>query len=206
MTGIGEVFLLALGTRSDALHPALAAQLRDPRRRLVLRGRFTAAGSRLGAVNALARPFVGPAALLTAYERDVPFQVELRSTRDAEGSPVLRTTRRFRFRVGEQTIADALSVATVTGAVRSALGSRGRAEVTMLCDVDSEGSLRLVSQGIALRLCGVRLPLPRGLGPRIRVTDGWDEVHQRRTIEMIARHPLIGTVLEYRGWFAPSSG
>lgn len=206
MTGIGEVFLTALGPRAEALHPALRAQLRDPRRRQVLSGRFPVAGSRLGALNALARPAVGPAALLTRYERDVPFQVELSATADADGRPVLHTTRRFGFRSGQQTLLDALYATAEEGVLRSRLGARGRVEVLMVCDVTDDGALVLVSRRVSLRLGRIRMPLPRGLSPAIRVRDGWDDAHQRRTIDMTAGHPLVGGVLEYRGWFVSVDG
>lgn len=210
MTRIGEVFLTALGDRAEQLQPELLDQLRSPVSGCRFVGRFARAGSRMGLLNALARVVIGPGALLTRCEDDVPFEVELHSDITADGYACLRTTRWFRFRRGSQLIIDGLESTNTPAIVRSRLGTWGRVELVMACSVDDDGALALVSRQSAVRLGSWRMPLPGPLGIRVAVRDGWDAERHRRTIDMIAKHPLIGTVLEYRGWYVdagePASG
>ena len=206
MTAIGEVFLVALGDEARRLSGPHLASLSERVSRQTATGVFYRAGCRAGRWAALARPMVGASAVVTRDDTDVPFQVELSATTDDAGRPVLHTTRRFRFAGGEQTLLDAVSPTGRQGELRSLLGARKRVEVIMHGTVTDDGALALTSRSVALRLGRLRVPLPRGLRPKIQVRDGWDAEHARRTIDMTARHPLAGTLLEYRGWFVPRPG
>lgn len=201
MIARGEVFLAALGEEAERLHPEILAQMRgsaDPDR---AEGVFEVAGSRFGRWGVLAVPVVGPRMLVTRFARDVPFSITTRSGRTATGRATLEATREFRFPGSTQYISDRLTQSVVPGLVRNLLGTRGRVELIEECSVTPDGSLRMQTRRIALRLAGRRIALRGILGVSVLVEDGWDEENARRTISLRATNPLIGTVLEYRGWY-----
>jgi hypothetical protein len=197
----GEVFLAALGEDAQRLHPEILAQMQVVVPEDRAEGVFAVAGSRFGRLGALALPVVGPQMLVTRFGRDVPFTLSMRAGCDSLGRTVLDTTREFRFPGATQRITDRLTTSAVPGLVRNLLGARGRVELIEECSVTAEGALRMQTRRIALRLGGRRLALRGILGISVDLEDGWDETHGRRTISMRARHPFLGTVLEYRGWY-----
>ncbi|WP_435746139.1 DUF4166 domain-containing protein [Microbacterium sp. PMB16] len=201
MSARGEVFLAALGADAERLHPEILAQLRAPVAVERAEGVFAVAGSPFGRLGALARPVVGPRMLVTRHARDVPFTLITRPGRSATGRATLDTIREFRFPGATQFITDRLTESTVPGLVRNVLGIRGRVELIEACSVTDRGALRMRTRRVALRLRGRRFALRGILGISVDLEDGWDEVHGRRTIDMRARNPLFGTVLEYRGWY-----
>ncbi|WP_350351821.1 DUF4166 domain-containing protein [Microbacterium sp. A8/3-1] len=201
MIARGEVFLAALGPDAERLHPEILAQMRTPTVLDSAEGVFTVAGSRFGRLGALAQPIVGPRMLVTRFGHDVPFSLRSRAGRTAAGRATLDTTREFRFPGATQFISDRLTVSVVPGLVRNLLGARGRVELIEECSVTADGALRMRTRRIALRLWGRRFALRGILGITVDLEDGWDEAHGRRTIEMRARNPLVGTILEYRGWY-----
>ncbi|KJQ54532.1 DUF4166 domain-containing protein [Microbacterium sp. SA39] len=201
MIARGEVFLRALGEDAQRLHPEILTQMQAVVPADRAEGVFAVAGSRFGQLGALALPVVGSQMLVTRFGRDVPFTLSMRAERDALGRPTLDTTREFRFPGSAQRITDRLTTSVVPGLVRNLLGARGRVELIEECSVTDEGALRMQTRRIALRLGGRRFALRGILGISVDLEDGWDEVHGRRTISMRARHPLLGTVLEYRGWY-----
>lgn len=201
MIAQGEVFLRALGDRVDALHPELRAQMRAEGAEARAEGVFAVAGSRFGRLTALARPFVGRRMLVTRHGGDVPFTLTTRSATDALGRATLDSERAFRFPSGTQFISDRLTVSVHAGLVRNLLGARGRVELIEECSVTDEGFLRMRTQRIALRIGGRRVALRGILGIHVDLVDGWDTENARRTIDMRAVNPLVGTVLEYRGWY-----
>lgn len=201
MIARGEVFLAALGPDAERLHPEILAQMRTPTALDSADGVFTVAGSRFGRLGALALPLVGPRMLVTRFGHDVPFSLRSRAGRTPAGRATLDTTREFRFPGATQFISDRLTVSVVPGLVRNLLGARGRVELIEECSVTADGALRMRTRRIALRFWGRRFALRGILGLTVDLEDGWDEAHGRRTIEMRARNPLVGTILEYRGWY-----
>lgn len=201
MTARGEVFLSALGADAHRLHPEILAQMRSVAPVDRAEGVFAVAGSRFGRLGALALPVVGPQMLITRFGRDVPFTLTMRARHDSLERPILDTTREFRFPGATQRITDRLTASEMPGLVRNLLGVRGRVELIEECSVTADGALRMRTRRIALRLWGRRFALRGILGIAVDLEDGWDETHERRTIRMRARHPLLGTVLEYRGWY-----
>ncbi|WP_136044441.1 DUF4166 domain-containing protein [Microbacterium sp. K41] len=197
----GQVLLDALGAEAERLHPELLASFRRPSAVGHAEGVFTIAGSRFGRWSALARPVVGPRLLVTARGRAVPFTLMTVSGRSPSGRATLDSVRVFGFSRGAQEIADRLTVSVRPGLVRNLLGSRGRVELIEACSVTPEGFLRMSTVRVALRLCGRRVALRGPLGVHVDLVDGWDEEHRRRTIDMRAVNPVLGTVLEYRGWY-----
>lgn len=201
MTARGAVFLHALGVDAERLHPAILAQLRAPAGSDRAEGVFAIAGSRWGRLGVLALPLVGPRLLMSRREQDVPFVLRSAVERDVSGRDVLVTVREFHFSRGTQLVEDRLLASAHAGLTRNLLGARGRVELIEECDVTSEGFLRMRTRRVALRLAGRRFALRGILGVRVLLEDGWDEERGRRTIDMRATHPLLGTVLEYRGWY-----
>lgn len=206
MTAQGAVFLDALGESALDLHPEILAQMRAETTRVHAEGRFTRAGSRFGILTALALPFVGPGMLVTRFGRDVPFSITQRSGRTASGRATLDATRELRFAGGTQRISDRLTVTARPGIVHNALGDRGRVQLLEECTVTATGALRMRTVAVSLRIGSVRLALRGILRIRVVVEDGWDADNRRRTISLRARSPLLGTILEYRGWYRPVTG
>jgi hypothetical protein len=197
----GEVFLAALGEDAERLHPEILAQMRARVPSDRAEGVFAVAGSRFGRLGLVAVPVVGPRMMLTRLGRDVPFGLRTRSGRTSSGRATLDSAREFRFPGGTQFVVDRVTESVVPGLVRNLLGTRGRVELIEECSVTAAGALRMRTRRIALRLWGRRFALRGFLGIAVDLEDGWDEIHQRRTIEMRATNPLLGTILEYRGWY-----
>nr|WP_243751945.1 DUF4166 domain-containing protein [Leucobacter weissii] len=174
----------------------------DPSGWGVGRGEFEIAGSRFGPLLRLARPILGPGMLVTRRERRVPFTVVDRPWSSGDGEPALATGRVFGFRGGSQRFIDVLLTGPEPGALRNVLGARGRVELLLDCGVDAEGRLILRSRSMRLRIGRRRLRLPRLLGIAAESATGFDAERQCYTISARARHPVLGTVLEYRGDFA----
>lgn len=197
----GELFLAALGEEAERLHPEILAQMRATATLDRAEGVFEVAGSRFGRLGVLAVPVVGPRMLVTRFARDVPFSLTMHAGRTAAGRETLDTTREFRFPGSTQYITDRLTQSVLPGLVRNVLGARGRVELIEECSVTAQGALRMRTRRVALRLWGRRFALRGVLGVSVEVEDGWDEENARRTITLRARNPLLGTVLEYRGWY-----
>jgi hypothetical protein len=124
------------------------------------------------------------------WERHVPFEVENRPT--AGGVAAIR---RFRFRSGDREMHDEIRVAD--GHLVDRLGRRGRLEARMRASV-VDGRLELRSDRVAIRIGGLRLPIP--LAPRFRLVERrLDDGRQR--VEFELRAPLLGRIYEYAGEF-----
>lgn len=202
MTEGGSVFLAALGDEAGRLRPECRDYAEGPGTGVVVgEGVFSVAGSRFGRLGLLMRPFVGPRLLMTAHGRDVPFRVENRVTRGRDGAVELRATRTFRFPSGDQEFVDVLRAGDGPGALENVLGDAGRVELRLRAEVMHDGGLGLRSERAYLRLGRIRIPLPRLLSVTVAVVDGFDEAEARQTVDVVVRNPILGTVMEYRGWF-----
>lgn len=199
-----SVFVQALGVESGRLHPNVLRYVTGPGDAGVIgvgRGVFDVAGSRLGRLNLLARPIVGSELLVTAHERNVPFIVRNTPVPGAGSSGALCAIRTFEFRRGPQSFVDVLRPGAAPGTLQNVLGKAGRVELELSCGVTDRGFLSLTSRRAWLRIAGLRIPLPGVLSVRAEVIDGYDEASERHTIHATVTHPILGTVLEYRGSF-----
>lgn len=199
-----SVFLRALGADADRLSPEVRAYVAGPPPGYRLgrgRGVFEVAGSPYRALAGVLRLVCGPHVALTRYEREVPFEIVNRPESSDAGMPVLHAERDFRFTRGTQRFVDVLSVGRAPGTLVNIPGSRGRLELLLECSASPEGNLRLRSRAARIRIGGRRIRLPRFLSVEVEAIDGWDAEGQRRTIDASVRHPVLGTVLRYRGWF-----
>lgn len=201
MTARGAAFLEALGEQAQRLHPEILAQMSVEATRDSAEGVFAVAGSRFGRVAGLAAPVIGPGLLVTRFARDVPFRIDTVSGRSRSGRAMLDTVREFRFPGATQYVTDRLFATGHPGIVQNALGARGRVQMLEHCSVTDEGALRMSTRAVALRLGRYRIPLRGILRIEVELVDGWDEARRRRTIDMRATSPVLGTVLEYRGWY-----
>lgn len=200
-----SIFEAALGADAERLDPEVRRYLSDSGKgRGIGEGILEVAGSRLGMLNLLARPFAGPQLLITSHQRDVPFRIAYRAETSTDGAHALYSERSFRFRDGTQTLVDELSTGESPGRLRNALGRARRIELVLRCSADEEGRLILESEETRIRLGRVRFRLPRLLAVRAEVVSGYDSESRMHTIDASVRSPLLGSVLEYRGSFAYS--
>lgn len=163
------------------------------------RGIFVDAGSRLGVLNRLARPVLGPGLLLTQSGRSVLFDVTFQNRVAPDGKVELFTERVIRFGSRPERFVDALRLGSEPGTLLNYLGERRTVEIELACGVNSSGEFVMRSRRAWLRFAGLRLRLPRLLGVDARSVDGFDAATGRHTIDVSVRNPLIGTVLRYRG-------
>jgi hypothetical protein len=201
VTARGAAFLEALGEEAERLHPEILAQMRLEAEDDGAEGVFEVAGSRFGRLAGLASPVVGPGLLVTRFARDVPFRIDAVSRRSRSGRATLDTVREFRFPRVTQHVVDRLFATGHPGLVQNALGVRGRVQMLEECSVTEDGALRMRTRAVALRLGRHRIALRGILRIEVDLVDGWDEARRRRTIAMRATSPVLGTVLEYRGWY-----
>ncbi|PII95966.1 hypothetical protein BMH32_08475 [Leucobacter sp. OLJS4] len=199
-----SVFLRALGSETERLRPEVASYVAGPPAPGLVgigTGIFEIAGSRYGRWNLLARLVVGPEVLITAQERDVPFEVVNRPARAPGGGPELRAERFFLFSTGTQGFSDVLRATGEPGILRNLLGPKRRLELRLRCGVTESGHLSLRAERSWLRLWRFRIPLPAALTVSVDLEDGYDAVAERQTIRAKVSNPILGTVLEYRGSF-----
>jgi hypothetical protein len=201
VTARGGAFLEALGEESARLHPEILAQMSVDAEHDSAEGVFAVAGSRFGRLAGLAWPVVGAGLVVTRLARDVPFRIDTVSGRSKAGRATLATVREFRFPGATQHVTDRLFATGRHGIIHNALGARGRIEMLEECSVTDDGALRMRTRAVALRLGRHRIMLRGILRIEVDLVDGWDETRRRRTIQMRAKSPVLGTVLEYRGWY-----
>lgn len=130
------------------------------------------------------------------YGAIVPFTV--RNTPAFDGS--LRAVRTFRFATATREMTDTMRV--VEGRLVDRVGVRGRVEVELDVFVVG-GQVTMQSRRIALRIAGLRVPLPAvvRLLIRERALSG-REAAQHVDVRMMA--PLVGEIYGYRGTFTYS--
>ncbi|WP_226531683.1 DUF4166 domain-containing protein [Microbacterium paraoxydans] len=205
-TARGAAFLEALGAEARRLHPELLAQMRVEVTHDSAEGVFEVAGSRFGRLAGLAAPVVGPGLLVTRFARDVPFRIDTVSGRSRSGRATLDTVREFRFPGATQHVVDRLFATGHSAIVQNALGARGRIQMLERCAVTDNGALRMSTRAVALRVGRHRIALRGILRIDVELVDGWDDARRRRTIDMRATSPVLGTILEYRGWYRYADG
>ena len=126
------------------------------------------------------------------FERDVPFTVVNR--RGPAGT--VRATRIFQLASGERRMLDETGI-TGVGLV-DRLGARGIVATTLRPSVLADGSLRLDSTGVTLRIGRIRLPLGC-FSPRVRLSERREGDVQR--VSLVLDAPAFGRLYEYEGHF-----
>jgi hypothetical protein len=80
------------------------------------------------------------------------------------------------------------------------LGRSGRLEARLASSI-VDGALHLDSTGVSVRLFGRRVPVPRGLAPRVHLTESFDDQVQQQRVRVTVSVPGLGIVYEYAGAF-----
>ncbi|MCP2635027.1 DUF4166 domain-containing protein [Microbacterium sp. HD4P20] len=131
--------------------------------------------------------------LFPEFERDVPFAIT--NTPGRDGS--LSATRTFRFARRHRLMEDTMSV--IDGRLVDRLGKRRGLEVALDLWVE-DGALRMASTRLALRVAGIRLPLPRLATVHLdESVDSADLTLQHVDVRITA--PLVGEIFRYAGDF-----
>lgn len=192
----GSPYQRAIGSRMEHLHPSLQTYFSTiPEGSVGIgEGEFECFGTRhrwLTPVFALLRR---RGVIVPGMHHHVPFRVE---NRTVAGQAVARRT--VQLTNGDWTMTDAVSFQPPARVV-DVLGAPATAEVTFQVGV-RDGALELTSQGMALRLGRVRIPVPRPLAARVRLTERFDETTGRQRVDLTVDAPILGRVYEYRGSF-----
>lgn len=188
-----SVYERVLGADFAELHPGLRSYFGAIPEGLegVGSGRYREAGLRLRVLRPLFAVLGRRQIAFAERGTDVPFTVS--NVMAADG--VLRATRRFRFATATRQMTDAMRV--VDGRLVDRIGRSGEVEVDLAIRVEG-GGLRMESRRLALRIRGLRIPIPRVIGLTLRETVDDDGVQH---IEVRVRAPLVGEVYGYVGAF-----
>ena len=154
-------------------------------------GRYRAAGLHVRALRPLFAVLARRGIAFVEYGTDVPFTV--RNIPHPDGT--LSAVRTFDFANGTRAMRDVMRVAD--GRLVDRIGARGEIEVALAVHV-SEGRLRMESERLAVRLFGLRVPVP----PVVRVLlteQALPDGAQRVDLRMFA--PVIGEIYGYSGDF-----
>ncbi|MDY0908921.1 DUF4166 domain-containing protein [Microbacterium sp. CFBP9034] len=188
-----SVYQRVLGARFDDLDPALQRYFGPIPRGMagVGEGVYEVAGSRR-------RWLRGPLALLARrrilfpeYEQDVPLGVV--NTSNADGT--LSARRTFAFAGVERQMEDTMRV--VGGTLVDRLGVGRELEVELALVVH-DGGLTMTSRRLALRVLGLRVPLPHFA--TVVVCERSDGLSQRVDVRISV--PVVGEVFRYAGTFS----
>lgn len=188
-----SVYERVLGTDFDALAPPLQRYFGPIPEGFVGvgSGRYREAGLRVRTLRPLFAVLAWRGVAFAEYGTDVPFTI--RNIPHPDGT--LRAVRTFDFAHRKRTMRDMMRV--VDGRLVDRIGARGEIEVELAVRV-ADGQLRMESARLALRLFGLRVPLP----PVVRVLlteQALPNGAQRVDLQMVA--PVIGEIYGYSGDF-----
>jgi hypothetical protein len=149
-------------------------------------------------------PMVADRALPGGFGRDVPFEVSSTLLIGADERLRQWTVRTFSVEgtarssvsvtVAERAGSDGAWVAT------DYLGQHELISTAVAVTVE-HGALTLTSSAARFRLGGRSVPIAGPLGAEAVTTHRWDEARKQHHIDVEVRHPLLGDVLAYRGYF-----
>ena len=156
-------------------------------------GVYRIAGSRLRVLRPVLWLMARRNVLFPEFGREVPFSVV--NVPGPDGT--LSATRTFRFPRGIRIMEDTMAV--VDGHLVDRLGKRRGFEVVIELAVVS-GGLRMTSTRLAVRFCGIRLPLPPVATMTLdERTDPVDTARQRVDVRITA--PVLREIFRYSGEF-----
>lgn len=188
-----SVYQKALGAHFDDLDPQLRSYFGSVPSGFegIGSGRYDEAGLRIPALRPVFTLLGRRGIAFAEFGTGIPFTV--RNVADASGT--LLGQRTFVFPGAVRTMVDGMRFEG--GRLIDRIGTRGEIEVELVPQV-SRGALRLTSRTLALRLCGIRIPLP----PIVRV-----ELQERacaggeQSVTVRLSAPLLGVVYGYSGRF-----
>lgn len=192
----GSPYARALGSRVDALHPALQRYFSAiPEGRVGIgEGVFDTVGTPRRWLHPLLRLLEARGVVWAGWARGVPFRIV---NRTADGRAVAR--RELRLPGGDWTMRDAVSLAEGGGVV-DRLGDPPTLAAAFDVSVQG-GALVLVSRSVGLRWGRLRVRLPRFAAPVVRLRESWDDAAGCQRVELTVDAPLVGRVYAYGGGF-----
>ena len=202
---------LTMGVYEAVLGPVefakLAAPVREvfgPIARWTGRGLFQEVGAPNPLVRLALAPMVADRALPGGFGRDVPFEVSSTLLIGADERLRQWTVRTFSV---EGTARSSVSVTVAERAgsdggwvATDYLGEHELISTAVAVTVE-HGALKLTSSAARFRLGGRSVPMAGPLGAQAVTTHRWDEARKQHHIDVEVRHPLLGDVLAYRGYF-----
>ena len=201
----------ALGSDFAGLHPRLQS-LYGPTSGWHGSGVFEVVGAPHALVRLALRRLVADRALPGGYGRDVPFTVDVAQHWD--GERVLMRTERTYSLDGRQQVSVSVTVAERVGVGSGAsgadwgltdfLGDAPRLVTRATASVEA-GALLLRSSASRVQLGRRSVGVPEPFGSVATTRHTFDDETQRHRIEVSVRHPWLGEMLAYRGWFSAVS-
>jgi len=197
------VYEAALGQAFGRLDPHLQA-IFGPAASWVGSGIFDEVGARHFWLRPALAVMVADRALPGGHGTGVPFDVTSRSHVEGDGRILQRTERHFviaghDYSSVSTTVAE-LDASTGGWTVTDYLGDAPRL-VTAVAVSESGGALRLESTDSRFQALGRSVPMWGPLGAQAVTLHRWDAGRQQHHIDVDVRHPLLGTVLSYTGYF-----
>lgn len=156
------------------------------------RGTYDVAGLRVRALRPVFAWLAWRRIMFPEIGHHVPFTIT--NTPDASGA--LSAVRTFAFPARRRTMEDTMSV--VDGRLIDRLGRRRGLEVELDLTV-ADGALRMTSERCALRIRGIRIPLPRIA--RVTVDERISARTDRQHVDVRLRIIGLGEVFRYAGSF-----
>jgi hypothetical protein len=141
------------------------------------------------------RPLDRGGIVVAGWFTDIPFRIE---NRTVAGHAIAERT--LALPGGSWAMRDAVALSP-RGRLLDQLGDP--AVLAASFDVDVvEGSLRLTSHAVGMRIAGLRVRIPRLVSPTIRLSEGLDTASGTQRISLTVDVPVIGRIYEYSGTFA----
>lgn len=191
---------MVLGAELGALHPRLRAYFGAIPDGSVGRGHgvFDAVGT--------PRRWLWPVLALLGLEgvafpvwaTDVPFDVENRPIRLADGTIGVAAVRTFHLPGRTRRMVDAIT-AEARGLVDH-LGPHGLVSADLEAGV-RDGALTMRSVGVGVGGGRARLEFLRPLAPRVVLTERFDDDREQQHVSIALTMPIIGKIYEYSGYF-----
>lgn len=143
-------------------------------------------------------PFLTPmrhrGVIVPGLHRDVPFRVE---NRTVSGRALAK--RILSLDNGSWTMSDSVRF-TRRGCIVDRLGHPETVAASFEIDI-VDGELRMVSRAVGLKLGRLRIRVPSGAAPRVRLTERFDDETERQQVKLTIDMPVLGRVYEYSGSF-----
>uniref|UniRef100_UPI003D8E1311 DUF4166 domain-containing protein n=1 Tax=Gordonia sp. B7-2 TaxID=3420932 RepID=UPI003D8E1311 len=196
------VFMQALGSDFDRLHPNLAWRYSiDSTSGVALGGHgiYESVYINSALTSPVIRYYGNRAALPSRSSRMVPFTEEHYCYRDELGRECLAMLRTFEYSSGSRKL-NSVKVPATSGIV-DFFGDGPELLYPVELSVNSRGDLLLESGPLRWLGKGPKLGMRGLFGAQMRYMEGWDERNDRFRCDATVRNPVIGEIMHFRGWF-----
>ncbi|MET4780243.1 DUF4166 domain-containing protein [Glaciihabitans sp. UYNi722] len=137
--------------------------------------------------------------MFPAWEHDLAFTVFNHPVVDARGNPAIVAIRTFHFSRGDRRMRDAITAEH--GGLVDHLGVVRRYVAGLDCAV-VDGSLRLASTILAIRIGNGHIRIPRFIAPKVTLLESFDDESDSQRVSVTVELPLVGRLYEYSGCFS----